>query len=614
MTRIAFLAPFLAVAACIAAGGPTAAAPAPPSLIFASDRGTRNVGEVYAASLQRRSRVNLTRDPRHEERLGGVDPDTGRAFVVSDRSGRPALYVSRGRTLRPYAPLPHQAQSVYVWSRHGTTAVVSSMRSGFQVELRGPDGRRRPHVHTGQFYGLSADGQRVAYAGDGFVDVADADGQALWQRPGTGAVWATDAPRIAISGEVAVSGLPSFTLLADANGRTVRRFGGRLVALSPDGRNLVLLRAGERVVLASDTGQVRALPDGDADAAFSPDGRHVLLQYYSGPARVVSVATGQVRRIARGGRWLPDSGGLLSVQSCTRSSGTWLLVLDLRGRVRRRIELAPRALAVNALEITRSGTVVYGVTAIPRHQLYERRADGRVRRLTSGPFDHRKPAVTADGSRIVDTERVVGCQYLTLATATILPVDGSAPAQPLDVDSYPEAGRPSWSPDGTRVVFDLLDDHGRGVGLTVRRVDGSARADLEGTEGLTDPAWSPDGRWIVAGMELIRPDGSERRTLSAGPDASAPAWSPDSRRIAFADGDGTSVIAVDGTGLERILAVRNVHALAWSPDGSAIAFSAPCKPGCLTDDIWTVRPDGTGLIRVVDDLADDAWPTWRPIG
>jgi Tol biopolymer transport system component len=115
-------------------------------------------------------------------------------------------------------------------------------------------------------------------------------------------------------------------------------------------------------------------------------------------------------------------------------------------------------------------------------------------------------------------------------------------------------------------------------------------------------------------MELIRPDGSERRTLSAGPDASAPAWSPDSRRIAFADGDGTSVIAVDGTGLERILAVRNVHALAWSPDGSAIAFSAPCKPGCLTDDIWTVRPDGTGLIRVVDDLADDAWPTWRPIG
>jgi Tol biopolymer transport system component len=64
--------------------------------------------------------------------------------------------------------------------------------------------------------------------------------------------------------------------------------------------------------------------------------------------------------------------------------------------------------------------------------------------------------------------------------------------------------------------------------------------------------------------------------------------------------------------------MRRIASVAWSPDGALIAFAAPCQSDTvdcthhLASDIWTVRPDGSDLRRITDNVADDATPAWLP--
>jgi len=56
----------------------------------------------------------------------------------------------------------------------------------------------------------------------------------------------------------------------------------------------------------------------------------------------------------------------------------------------------------------------------------------------------------------------------------------------------------------------------------------------------------------------------------------------------------------------------------WSPDGSRIAFYSDRKFN-LPDrddnvDIYVMAADGTGLTRLTDDPASDAFPYWSPDG
>jgi len=145
-----------------------------------------------------------------------------------------------------------------------------------------------------------------------------------------------------------------------------------------------------------------------------------------------------------------------------------------------------------------------------------------------------------------------------------------------------------WSPDGTRVAYDVGGEGARSV--FVRRM----QADEDPRELLTDVdppivdvhayTWSPDGEHlaVVAGRD----------------DPSAESLGPGTNGIRW----GLHIVDVDDSGSDEVLDIE-AHELTWSPNGEWIAlerfwgYDAERVPAA---DIWLVRPDGTGLRRITN--------------
>lgn len=193
----------------------------------------------------------------------------------------------------------------------------------------------------------------------------------------------------------------------------------------------------------------------------------------------------------------------------------------------------------------------------------------------------------------------------------------------------PAGGRdtqPAWSPDGRRIAF--TSRVGGNWEIHVMDADGGNRARLTShTSHDTAPAWSPDGSMIVyqrgqeegrgSEIRVMSADGSADRTLTAGPRTENPSWSPDGTRIAFqSTRDGNIelyVVNADGSNIRRLTSTpdRREDDPAWSPDGTRIAFAAGDD---VRRDVYVIAPDGTGERRVTRLARPVWWPRWSPDG
>jgi Tol biopolymer transport system component len=95
-----------------------------------------------------------------------------------------------------------------------------------------------------------------------------------------------------------------------------------------------------------------------------------------------------------------------------------------------------------------------------------------------------------------------------------------------------------------------------------------------------------------------------------------PDLSPDGKRIAFmtlSPREDIHVVGVDGTGLRRLTDDEHRDRFPrWSPAGDQISFFSN-RSGKY--EIWTVRPDGSGLTqRTHHPAADLIIPLWAPDG
>ncbi|MEX2352045.1 MAG: LpqB family beta-propeller domain-containing protein [Balneolaceae bacterium] len=141
------------------------------------------------------------------------------------------------------------------------------------------------------------------------------------------------------------------------------------------------------------------------------------------------------------------------------------------------------------------------------------------------------------------------------------------------------------------------------------------------TTGPLDPAWSPDGEWIVfsrrGDLWKVPSSGGAAVALTEGPDYYfEPAWSPDGQSIAFVvDRNGTyslGVIDPDGAREEELLADEHMNLQpAWSPDGRDLYFVSDRQRGLS---IFRLRLNSGEIEPVVVSGGEQIQPAPSPDG
>jgi Tol biopolymer transport system component/serine/threonine protein kinase len=151
----------------------------------------------------------------------------------------------------------------------------------------------------------------------------------------------------------------------------------------------------------------------------------------------------------------------------------------------------------------------------------------------------------------------------------------------------------------------LTNDKTRDMGASISR-DGTRIAFARQSGGGVD-------------IFVMNADGSGQRRITnfseSGGRAGEPSWAPDGRRIVF----GTRIkemalytINLDGTGLVKLTdELMRATLPAWSPDGRKIAFNSG-RHGAT--EIYVMNADGTNQVRLTFNDAIDNRPSWSPDG
>jgi Tol biopolymer transport system component/tRNA A-37 threonylcarbamoyl transferase component Bud32 len=399
---------------------------------------------------------------------------------------------------------------------------------------------------------LSPDGSFVAYIAPDAnrvrqVWVRDlADGQPLQVTAGEGNAsrprWSAGNGQIYFARDG--GGIWSVPRLGGTPTRVVEQ--GRSPSLSRDGRLLAFERSRQIWTAnadGSDARQVAGVPAQfyglDRQPALSPDGRAIVFFTAgagpNGDLWIVPASGGEARRLTSDLRevsapvWTPDGRRIVFSSARAGSRTLWQMPVD----------------------------------------------GGEPEPLTTGSGDDDEPEISADGTRLI---------YANVKRKWSLRVRDAASVEPRTLtEKHTELLYPSFSPDGTRIVFFGRQD--RAVAITSISTDGSGapRPLTGGTELNHMPNWSFDGTSVY--FFQIHPTVSFRRvSADGGPSETvlpwnwetqfAPRFDPVGRRIAYVrrEKEVATVIRDVDSGAERALPVV-VFLPVWSPDGRWITGS-----------------------------------------
>jgi serine/threonine protein kinase/Tol biopolymer transport system component len=198
----------------------------------------------------------------------------------------------------------------------------------------------------------------------------------------------------------------------------------------------------------------------------------------------------------------------------------------------------------------------------------------------------------------------IGGDYLQIAYASTrtgvaqIYLSGLLQDDAIQITNMPGgACQPSWSPDGSRLVFTspcaIKKDTYTGSDLYIINADGTGLVQLPSSPGGGDfePAWSPDGKYIaftsvrdgymqVYSYVIDKQDVNRLVKTNSTQPARQPAWSPDGKQIVYAYKRVTTyelwTMSTFGSNEKQFFASGDVlsnHYPTWSPDGSFILFS-----------------------------------------
>lgn len=210
------------------------------------------------------------------------------------------------------------------------------------------------------------------------------------------------------------------------------------------------------------------------------------------------------------------------------------------------------------------------------NEIYVINADGTgSTQLTNNTVQDEYPAWSPDGTKIVFNRSSPGAAFYTINP------DGTGESL-LVANS---GGRPDWSPLGDKIAYQSVD-------IWVMAADGTGATPVT-TDPPTHccdqsayaPSWSPDGTRIlftqdygvlVGDIEVMNADGSSRQKLTDnGFDQRSAVWSPDGRRMVYTDEQCSYCLVIsDVDGSNRLEA----SLFGFEPDWQALPRASYPRP------------------------------------
>ncbi|WP_347558767.1 hypothetical protein [Robbsia sp. KACC 23696] len=205
------------------------------------------------------------------------------------------------------------------------------------------------------------------------------------------------------------------------------------------------------------------------------------------------------------------------------------------------------------------------------------------------------PQLSKDRQKLVYTEKAINSSIATInpdftGYQRIYDPAGSGLDPVMIKQGLAGAFQPTWSPDRQWVAFGVGDwffTRGAGPGRIARvKADGSMKGQPEfltdGTINAGFPSYSPDGKKIVYRVWSQKVQGLRILDLAT---------------------HTTTILTTDADNLPG-----------WSPDGSKIVFTRkqinPNDPNKFNYDVFTIKPDGSGLKRLTTDGANQGHAVW----
>jgi len=216
------------------------------------------------------------------------------------------------------------------------------------------------------------------------------------------------------------------------------------------------------------------------------------------------------------------------------------------------------------------------------------------------------PDWSPDGNQIALSRPAVSIDGQIRPQIWVMNADGSNLRQVTQTNTF--KGGPSWSRDGTQMVFILIKNPGSPTHpqpeIGIMNSDGTNERILT-IEDRVNVRHEPDGTTTV---------------LETAHDANAPAWSPVDDRVAFWSGIENQygqiwTINSDGTGSTQLTedpTHRNNDDPSWSPDGKKILFSTG-RSGRA--ELWTMDADGSNERKLsgIDAFPFPGRASWQPV-
>ncbi|MEE4276557.1 MAG: hypothetical protein V2J16_11905 [Thermoleophilia bacterium] len=237
--------------------------------------------------------------------------------------------------------------------------------------------------------------------------------------------------------------------------------------------------------------------------------------------------------------------------------------------------------------------------------------------LAGGPAWQEFPSWSPDGTKIVYDGGA--SPDVRVAQVCVMNADGSEKVELTEGSGY----CPDWSPDGKRIVFVRYVGGKRGEDIFVMNADGTGeRCLVDMKDGDSRPVWAKTGEIFFLHHEAlysVNPDGSGLARIKQPGDIENFAISADGKMLAYHDDELVAVLPLRSAG-RRVALLKPVSDYVlhdpgvvpgWTRDRKALVVAASSGDTIHGSRLYVVSVRGSGLSAVpgIETALD---PAWRP--